>query len=563
MEEGKASPGWLWATTERHGFWLGAESSWPKAYEHLDVWERRVPIGAALMASPEESVFVIGPPRSGKTTAYVEPAVLLAPGPCIVTSTRSDVLNATREYRAQRGDCWIFDPTETAELPPGLKRLRWSPLAAARTYDQAIETASVLTQSYATRTNGAAAGGTAAFFNDRAERLLAALLWAASLAEADMAKVLNWLNTFEFDDPSIVITSADVDEEERAAALSDLATFEHPATNQAAGEWATATNVLGAYRGHKVRTGARGKPFDIERFIAGLAQDSDTEQLDTIYVIADSRRSTVLAPLVASFITSLRDAKVRANEANSEGLYLRFVLDEVTNIATLPDLAELISQAGGSGIQLLVAIQDPAQAEARWGVEAASFVSLANNVVVLPGVRNRELLATLSQLGGDYEKMHEYQVSAPPPGTYEHAQRVLTAYDLAFKTSPLYRPRVPSVGMPAHQHRWQQKQMLPPELISHLPQGMALVFCSNSIEYVTAFPFHGDYWSLFLDLPDDLAEDDKTSKIWTEGVEHISRRTMVVCSKCDGVGSVGDVPLQEQEVCSKCGGRGLIEDRRE
>ncbi|HET9692487.1 MAG TPA: type IV secretory system conjugative DNA transfer family protein, partial [Acidimicrobiales bacterium] len=92
----------------------------------------------ALRAGPGRAVLVLGPPRAGKTTALVVPNVLGAPGPVICTSTKPDVLAATAAARAARGTCWLFDPTGSTATPPGVRRLRWSPVAAASDWDDAL-----------------------------------------------------------------------------------------------------------------------------------------------------------------------------------------------------------------------------------------------------------------------------------------------------------------------------------------------------------------------------------------------------------------------------------------
>src|SRR4051812_31023779 len=50
---------------------------------------------AWLTASRQQSVLVLGPPRSGKTSTVICPSILIAPGPVVSTSTKLDVLHAT------------------------------------------------------------------------------------------------------------------------------------------------------------------------------------------------------------------------------------------------------------------------------------------------------------------------------------------------------------------------------------------------------------------------------------------------------------------------------------
>ena len=47
------------------------------------------------------SLLVIGPPQTGKTAGLAIPAILEWPGPVLVTSSKPDVLEATRAARAR------------------------------------------------------------------------------------------------------------------------------------------------------------------------------------------------------------------------------------------------------------------------------------------------------------------------------------------------------------------------------------------------------------------------------------------------------------------------------
>src|ERR1700694_3619679 len=132
----------------------------------------------AVLAPPEQAVLVLGPPRSGKTTALVIPNVLAAPGPVVTTSTKPDVLLATAGARAEAGRCWLWDPSGTVDTPPGVTRARWSPVPAWRSWEVALLTARAM--SSAARHGGRAGDG--GHWLERAEALLAPLFHAAALS---------------------------------------------------------------------------------------------------------------------------------------------------------------------------------------------------------------------------------------------------------------------------------------------------------------------------------------------------------------------------------------------
>lgn len=80
-----------------------------------------------VWASVEDSILLIGPPRSGKGLHVVINAILDAPGAVVTTSTRPDNLTATIQARSAEGrPVAVFDPQHLAEgIPAGL---RWSPI---------------------------------------------------------------------------------------------------------------------------------------------------------------------------------------------------------------------------------------------------------------------------------------------------------------------------------------------------------------------------------------------------------------------------------------------------
>jgi type IV secretion system protein VirD4 len=80
-----------------------------------------------------------------------------------------------------------------------------------------------------------------------------------------------------------------------------------------------------------------------------------------------------------------------------------FALDEVANIAPLPDLPTIVSEGAGQGLLVLACLQDLSQARSRWGTEADGFVSLFGTTVVLPGIADITTLQAISTLGGEVD----------------------------------------------------------------------------------------------------------------------------------------------------------------
>jgi hypothetical protein len=94
--------------------------------------------GRWLLADPKHAVLVLGPPQSGKTTGGLIPMAMAASGALVSASTKPDVMEATLAARSEVGQAWLFDPSGTETVPDGVRRLSWSPVAAAATWDGAL-----------------------------------------------------------------------------------------------------------------------------------------------------------------------------------------------------------------------------------------------------------------------------------------------------------------------------------------------------------------------------------------------------------------------------------------
>ena len=78
-------------------------------------------------------------------------------------------------------------------------------------------------------------------------------------------------------------------------------------------------------------------------------------------------------------------------------------LDEVANIAPIPDLPAMVSEGAGQGLLVLACLQDLSQARGRWGGAADGFLSLFGTTVVLRGIADTRTLRDLSALAGDHQ----------------------------------------------------------------------------------------------------------------------------------------------------------------
>ena len=334
-------------------------------------------------ARPEQAVLVVGPPRSGKTTALVIPNVLAAPGAVISTSTKPDVLTTTVSARSGLGRCWLMDPTGTVTPPPGVTTLRWSPVVAARSWDEALVTARALVGA----ARPGAALGEAGHWTERAEAMLAPILHAAALCGADMRTVVRWVLRQDLGPARATLTGHGSDV--AADVLAGLAATDQ---RELSGIWSTTAGVLAAYRSAAALSASEAPNLDPSTIALGT---------DTVYVCAPARAQSLVAPIVVAFLEQVRAGAYRAAAEGQGAVPVTFALDELANIAPLPDLPAMVSEGGSQGLLTLACLQDLSQARQRWGSAADGFLSLFGTKVVLPGIGDIGTLELVSRLGGE------------------------------------------------------------------------------------------------------------------------------------------------------------------
>ena len=338
-----------------------------------------------VWSGAQRSALVIGPTRSGKTSSIIVPNVLCAPHGAVVTSTKPDVMATTATARSRSGSCLLFDPTGRTELVEGVERIGWSPIRSARSWEDALGTSAGMVAAAQRRSM---LGGPADHWSERAGALLSSLLHAAALSDAGMDEVLRWVDRHQGHDAL-----------ER---LEVLCGTEHPATSlllgilatdqrEQSGIWSTSSGVLSAYRSPAALNAARQQPLDADELVRGA---------HTLFICAPGRQQAQLAPLVVGMLSEIQDASYRRADVDAPML---FALDELANIAPLPELPQLVSEGGGQGLLTIGCLQDLSQARARWGPSAEGFLSLFSTTIVLGGVADRSTLNLLRELGGDVE----------------------------------------------------------------------------------------------------------------------------------------------------------------
>jgi type IV secretory pathway TraG/TraD family ATPase VirD4 len=217
------------------------------------------------------------------------------------------------------------------------------------------------------------------------------LLHAAALESLTMRSVVRWIDRHDGATPLHILSRSVGDD---ATATDLLAGIVGTDAREQSGIWSTASGVLAAYRSGAAMASTELPPLDVNEFCRGA---------NTMYICSAGRRQSQLAPLVVAAIGDVRDATYDRERAGERLPPTLLALDEVANIAPIPDLPTMLSEGAGQGLLVLACLQDLSQARSRWGSSADGFLTLFGTTAVFPGIADVATLRALSALAGERE----------------------------------------------------------------------------------------------------------------------------------------------------------------
>lgn len=351
--------------------------------------------GVDVFASYEESVVLIGPPRSGKGVHLLIGAILDAPGPVITTSSRADNLGATAELRKKKGPVALFDPQGLTGQPSTLK---WSPITGCEEPRVANQRAASLIGA-----SGLGSSSSNAEWQAPAITIMECLLHAAALGERTVDDLMRWGNN-----PAEAKEAVKILTEHPKAALNWNLVLKgiiegDPKLLQS--KW---FGVEGAVKGlsvPEVRDVLRPNRFeetlDIDKFLT---------ECGTLYIVGTKTGGSSAGPFLIAMMDAITE-RARELAAKSPGNRLdpplSLVLDEIANISgAWPGLTQLMADGGGVGISPFAVFQSMAQARNEWGEQQAQALFDAATVKVqLGGASNVSDLEQFAKLAGQRKIM--------------------------------------------------------------------------------------------------------------------------------------------------------------
>lgn len=350
-----------------------------------------------VWASVEDSILLIGPPRSGKGLHVVINAILDAPGAVVTTSTRPDNLTPTLKARSAEGrPLAVFDPQHLAEgVPAGL---RWSPIRGCEDPLTAMIRATGLAAGTGLSAGGVEGGD---FWEGKTRTALQALLHAAALDHRTPAELFRWTL-----DP---------------AAASDAVAI-LTANPKAATGWADSLQAMidadprtrdSIWQGVSLSLAALADPRVLDAVSPGPEERFDPEEFlrkrGSVYLLATGAGANNSAALVSAFVEDLVEAARRLAARSPAARLdppLLLALDEIGNLAPLPSLPTLMAEGGGTGITTMPVLQSLAQAREKWSDNAAGAIWDASIVkIILGGASNSRDLQDLATLIGERDEI--------------------------------------------------------------------------------------------------------------------------------------------------------------
>lgn len=304
-------------------------------------------------------MLIVGPTQSGKTSSLVMPALLAWRGAAVVTSVKSDVVRATRDWRSSLGNVQVLEPGVDAGLT-------WNPLEGVEGLRHALRVARSFTSSASSRADND-------FWNSLASKLVAALLVLALENSADVFDVALTVERRNFE--------RWLSDRSSSEAASVLRTFLQHDARTLDGVLTTAETMMLPWR-------FRQPLARVRDVVAGP---------NTLYLCSPRGEQDHYEALFRGALRMVLEQQQILKD-RGEQRPLLMVLDEAATVASLEELDQLAATVSGLDVTLVTVVQDFAQLAARWGARASTIVNNHATRVVLGGLADPTVSKYLPEL---------------------------------------------------------------------------------------------------------------------------------------------------------------------
>ena len=393
--------------------------------------------GSDVFVSIEDSVALVGPPRSGKGYRVLISAIVDWSGPLVTTSTTNDNLTATMRMRQKRGDVFVFDPQGLS----GIRHpLRIDPIVGCADPLVATQRGSAIITGTALGTST-----TNAEWAHASGAVLGRLLHAAAIGGGTIKDVYKW-------------GSSPAQARDAVGILRDEGASEWAASLEAvvSGDEKLASSIWFGVQGAVAPLAVPqicdallpqpGEPvFDPREFL---------DASNTLYLIGSSSGAAAMGGFLGAIVDDIVDvARVRALASPGARLAqpLGLILDEIANMFRWGNLPRVMADGGGRGICTFVVLQALSQAETAWSkAEADTIWAAATAKVLLGGATHVDYLRDVEALLGSRDtRRTQKSWSTREVGHHtseQHERRPLMTVDEI-------RRMPPNVGLLAYRNR--------------------------------------------------------------------------------------------------------------
>lgn len=357
---------------------------------------KEVSTGQDLWGGWEDLHLDLWGPRQGKTSSRIIPMIRRAPGICISTSCKRDVIEATMPFRQQVGRVWVLDPQDKAV---GLDTSRWyfDPLDFVRRDQWWDGNAEELAEIFnAATARGEAGSDPNAYFYSQAVDLLASLFLAAAMEGRPITDVYGWVSNLEDSTPVEILSGS-----QWGPQAADLASKYRAEPRTRSNVFSAAKNMISCLGRRQIvrwlTPQAGAERFDPVAFASSTA--------DTLYLVSDEE-NPIGRPVTSILTVAVFKALVdRADTCPGSRLPVPVTaaLDEIANIVRWPRLPDYYSTFGSRGIICDTVLQSYAQGVEVWGEQGMKKLwSAASIVVIGPGQKDYRFLDELAHLIGTH-----------------------------------------------------------------------------------------------------------------------------------------------------------------
>ncbi|MEU1623537.1 TraM recognition domain-containing protein [Streptomyces sp. NPDC005722] len=293
--------------------------------------------------------------RSDKGKRLVQPAVLNAAGPVLVTTADPDTFHQTVGNRAKLGPVHVYDPAHLVDTPA---RLRWAPHSGCEDVPTAVTRARALLFPVRPR-----AAVDAAMF-DAAETLLRCWLHAAAVDGQPFRQVHRWAGGSSGQDAVRILRT-----HPRAASgwSGELESVLHAHAHRRDAAQALVHRALESLNSVHIRDACNPGRAD------GLELESFLKDLGTLYVVGepneDPRTHPGAMPLLTALVSSVVEHGRRMAAGSPAGRLdppMTLVLDDIAALAPIPELPDLLATGTSAGLPTLAVLRSPEQARDHW-----------------------------------------------------------------------------------------------------------------------------------------------------------------------------------------------------